>query len=131
MGGPSFLSSGYVRPILTAYNIDRKYAKLISGTRHQQAARPAARGHYILHSPQDELADSPDHNRQRDYKLVLAYELTTPTPEEFGRVQKELGLAHKDAVVLQVKEPSAESRGNPRAAGIPKDKRAHVSLRVS
>ena len=51
------------------------------GTRHQDAARPAARGHYILHSPQDTLADSPDHNRQRDFKILLAYEITTPVHE--------------------------------------------------
>ncbi|WWD05810.1 hypothetical protein V865_003893 [Kwoniella europaea PYCC6329] len=94
------------------------------GTRHQAAARPAARGHYILHSPRDELADSPDHNRQRDYKTLLAYEITTPTHEDFGQVQKELGIEEKGAVVLQVKDPNVESRGNPRAAGIPREKRA-------
>lgn len=96
------------------------------GTRHQAAARPAARGHYVLHSPRDEQADDPDKNRQRDFKLVLAYELTTPTTDDFGEVQKELGLAVKDAVAIQVKDPHAESRGNPRAASIPEDKKAKV-----
>ncbi|WVW80062.1 hypothetical protein I302_102035 [Kwoniella bestiolae CBS 10118] len=100
------------------------YETKTRGTRHQAAARPAARGHYILHSPRDELADSPDHNRQRDYKTLLAYEITTPTHEDFGQVQKELGIEEKGAVVLQVKDPNAESRGNPRAAGIPRGKRA-------
>ncbi|OCF74903.1 hypothetical protein I204_03746 [Kwoniella mangroviensis CBS 8886] len=100
------------------------YETKTRGTRHQAAARPAARGHYILHSPRDELADSPDHNRQRDYKTLLAYEITTPTQEDFGQVQKELGIEEKGAVVLQVKDPNVESRGNPRAAGIPREKRA-------
>lgn len=99
-----------------------------TGTRHQEAARPAARGHYILHSPRDPLADDPDKNRQRDFKLILAYEITTPTSEHFGEVQKELGLAPKDAVALQVKDPDAQSNNNPRAAMIPRDKRAQLSL---
>ncbi|WWC60224.1 uncharacterized protein I303_102790 [Kwoniella dejecticola CBS 10117] len=100
------------------------YETKTRGTRHQAAARPAARGHYIFHSPRDELADSPDHNRQRDYKSLLVYEITTPAHDDFGTVQKELGIEEKGAVVLQVKDPDAESRGNPRAAGIPRDKRA-------
>ena len=97
------------------------------GTRHQAAARPVARGHYILHSPRDTLADDPSHNRQRDFKLLLTYEITTPAHEDFGQVQKELGLAEKDAVALQVKDPEVQSNNNPRAAGIPREKRAQVS----
>ncbi|ORX33671.1 hypothetical protein BD324DRAFT_639126 [Kockovaella imperatae] len=99
------------------------YETKTKGTRHQSAARPAARGHYILHSPRDELADSPDHDRQRDFKILLAYEITTPASEDFGQVQSDLGIAEKGAVALQVKSPEAEST-NPRAASIPKDKRA-------
>ncbi|OCF34739.1 hypothetical protein I316_03783 [Kwoniella heveanensis BCC8398] len=102
----------------------KDYQTKTRGPRHQPAARPAARGHYILHSPRDELADSPSHDRQRDYKTLLAYEITTPAHEDFGSVQKELGIEEKGAVVLQVKDPNAESRGNPRAAGIPREKRA-------
>ncbi|WVF67134.1 hypothetical protein IAT40_001879 [Kwoniella sp. CBS 6097] len=102
----------------------KDYQTKTRGPRHQPAARPAARGHYILHSPRDELADSPSHDRQRDYKTLLAYEITTPTHEDFGNVQTELGIEEKGAVVLQVKDPNAESRGNPRAAGIPREKRA-------
>ncbi|WVR03883.1 hypothetical protein IAU60_000882 [Kwoniella sp. DSM 27419] len=100
------------------------YETKTRGTRHQGAARPAARGHYILHSPQDKLADSPDHNRQRDFKCLLAYEITTPTHDDFGSVQSELGIEEKGAIVLQVKDPNAENRNNPRAAGIPREKRA-------
>jgi hypothetical protein len=96
------------------------------GTRTQPAARPAARGHYILHSPRDEAADSPDHNKQRDYKTLLAYEITTPPPEDFGRVQEELGLEQRGAVALSVKDPDAASGGNPRAANMPREKKAHV-----
>ncbi|KAK4686067.1 hypothetical protein P7C73_g4061, partial [Tremellales sp. Uapishka_1] len=102
-----------------------EYETKTRGTRHQGPARPAARGHYILHSPQDKLADSPDHNRQRDFKCLLAYEISVPAAEDFGAVQTELGLEPKGAVVLQVKEPSADSRGNPRAAAIPREKRAN------
>lgn len=100
-----------------------------SGTRHQPAARPAARGHYILHSPRDELADDPNRNRQRDFKTLLAYEITTPTHEDFGNVQAELGIEEKGAVVLQVKDPdSKDSASNPRAANMPREKKAHVSF---
>jgi len=60
--------------------------------------------------------------------MVLAYEITTPAEKDFGNVQEELGLAHEGVVALQVKHPDAESRGNPRAAGIPKEKRAHVRI---
>ena len=95
-----------------------------AGTRHQ-SARPAARGHYILHSPQDELADSPDHNRQRNFEILLAYEITTPHQADFGRVQSDLDIVEKGAVALQIKNPEAEST-NPRAAGIPREKRANV-----
>ncbi|WVQ94735.1 hypothetical protein IAU59_001815 [Kwoniella sp. CBS 9459] len=102
----------------------KDYQTKTRGPRHQPAARPAARGHYVLHSPRDELADSPSHDRQRDYKTLLAYEITTPAHEDFGNVQAELGIEEKGAVVLQVKDPNAESRGNPRAAGIPREKRA-------
>jgi len=104
--------------------------KLMTGTRHQEAARPAARGHYILHSPRDPLADDPSKNRQRDFKCILAYEITLPTSDEFGEVQKELGLASKDAVALQVKDPDVQSGNNPRAASIPREKRAQVSSEV-
>jgi hypothetical protein len=79
-----------------------------------------------LHSPRDTLADDPSTNRQRDFKLILAYEITMPASEDFGEVQKELGLAPKDAVALQVKDPDAQSNNNPRAAMIPRDKRAQV-----
>jgi hypothetical protein len=102
--------------------------ELTTGTRHQEAARPAARGHYILHSPRDPLADDPTKNRQRDFKCILAYEITTPTSEDFGEVQKELGLAIKDAVALQVKDPEVQSGNNPRAASIPREKRAQVGF---
>ncbi|ORY27465.1 hypothetical protein BCR39DRAFT_538148 [Naematelia encephala] len=102
-----------------AYDYDTK----TKGRRHQPAARPAARGHYILHSPRDELADSPEHDRQRDFKLLLAYEITTPVHEDFGNVQKELGLEPSGAIVLQIKNPDAPNT-NPRAASIPKEKRA-------
>jgi hypothetical protein len=42
-------------------------------------------------------------------------------------VQHELGIAHEDAIGLQVKDPDVESTNNPRAAGIPRDRRAQVS----
>lgn len=100
----------------------------MKGTRHQEAARPAARGHYILHSPRDELADDPSRNRQRDFKMLLAYEITTPTHEDFGNVQSELGIEEKGAVVLQVKDPNVkDNSNNPRAANMPREKKAHVS----
>jgi hypothetical protein len=97
------------------------------GTRHQPAARPAARGHYILHSPHDTTADDPSRDRQLDFRVYLAYALTTPAGDDFGSVQRELGIAHEDAIGLQVKDPDVESTNNPRAAGIPRERRAQVS----
>ena len=104
---------------------------LTAGTRHQEAARPAARGHYILHSPRDELADDPSRDRQRDFKMLLAYEITTPAHADFGNVQSELGIEEKGAVVLQVKDPNAKDNNNPRAANMPREKKAHVSGRAA
>lgn len=77
------------------------------------------------------MADDPSKNRQRDFKLILAYEITTPTSDDFGPVQEGLGLAVKDAVALQVKDPEVQSNNNPRAAAIPREKRAQVSRDVS
>lgn len=53
-----------------------------------------------------------------------------PASDDFGEVQKELGLASKDAVALQVKDPDAQSNNNPRAAMIPREKRAQVGAEV-
>ncbi|CAD6570841.1 MAG: hypothetical protein TREMPRED_006054 [Tremellales sp. Tagirdzhanova-0007] len=106
------------------------YETKTRGTRHQAAARPAARGHYILHSPRDELADDPAHDRQRDFKCLLAYEITTPAAEDFGNVQSELGLEPKGAVVIQVKDPDAQAQNNPRAANIPRERRAQYPPRL-
>ncbi|RSH94616.1 hypothetical protein EHS25_004420 [Saitozyma podzolica] len=100
------------------------YETKTRGTRHQPAARPAARGHYILHSPHDTTADDPSRDRQRDFRVYLAYALTTPAGDDFGSVQREFGIAHEDAIGLQVKDPDVESTNNPRAAGIPRDRRA-------
>jgi hypothetical protein len=88
-------------------------------------------GHYILHSPRDEKADDPSTDRQRDFKLLLAYEITTPVHEDFGAVQRELGIEEKGAVLLQVKDPDVEGGGNPRAASLPRDKRAQVGRLLS
>ncbi|KAL7419740.1 hypothetical protein Q5752_005656 [Cryptotrichosporon argae] len=94
------------------------------GKRHQPGARPAARGHYILHSPRDGLADDPSTDRQRDFKLLLAYSITTPTEEEFGNVQKELHIVSEGVLAIQVKDPNVESGDNPRAVSLPIEKRA-------
>ncbi|KAK8861513.1 hypothetical protein IAR55_002334 [Kwoniella newhampshirensis] len=109
----------------------KEYDTKTRGHRHQPAARPAARGHYILHSPRDELADSPDHNRKRDFKTLMVYEITTPAHHDFGQVQSELGIEEKGAVVLQVKDPDAPSVNNPRAASIPREKRPQYPPNLS
>lgn len=100
----------------------------MKGTRHVAAARPAGRGHYILHSPRDHSADHPKTGRKskRDYKTILAYCLTTPDENEMGDVQTELGLRHEACIVVQVKDPAAPSVGNPRAVGIPEEKKPKV-----
>lgn len=58
----------------------------------------------------------------------MTYEITTPASDDFGQVQKELGLVIKDAVALQVKDPEVQSNNNPRAASIPREKRAQVRI---
>ncbi|WWD16578.1 hypothetical protein CI109_101006 [Kwoniella shandongensis] len=109
----------------------KEYETKTRGHRHQPASRPAARGHYILHSPRDELADSPDHDRKRDFKTLLVYEITTPAHDDFGQVQTEFGIEEKGAVVLQVKDPDAASVNNPRATNMPRDKKAHYPPNLS
>lgn len=61
---------------------------------------------------------------------MLVYEITTPPPEDFGRVQEELGLQDKGAIALSIKDPEAASNNNPRAANMPREKKAHVGDRV-
>lgn len=63
----------------------------------------------------------------------MAYEITTPPPEDFGRVQEELGLEQKGAVLLSIKNPdtSDNAQSNPRAANMPREKKAHVSVPMS
>ena len=59
--------------------------------------------------------------------MLLAYEITTPTHEDFGNVQTELGIEEKGAVLLQMKDPNTTDNNNPRAANMPREKKAHVS----
>jgi len=59
--------------------------------------------------------------------MLLAYEITTPAHADFGNVQSELGIEEKGAVVLQVKDPNVKDNNNPRAANMPREKKAHVS----
>lgn len=113
--------------VSVSFPLALKIHKLV-GERHLAPARPAGRGHYILHSPRDHSADHPKTERKskRDYKTILAYTLTNPDENEMGDVQAELGLRHEGCIVVQVKDPDAPSVGNPRAAGIPEDKKAKV-----
>ena len=60
--------------------------------------------------------------------MLLAYEITTPTHEDFGNVQTELGIEEKGAVLLQMKDPNTTDNNNPRAANMPRDKKAHVGF---
>merc|ERR1712093_6872 len=102
------------------------YETKTRGTRHQPASRCAGQGHYILHSPKSGKDIKPlekvDENAPRDFPVYLAYSIAVPTKEEFGEVQRELGIQETGSFILQVKNPDAPST-NPRAApGVGKDR---------
>ncbi|KAI0652430.1 hypothetical protein C8Q79DRAFT_997479 [Trametes meyenii] len=92
------------------------YETKTRGTRHQRAARLAARGAYAIVN--NEAARTPS---QRE--THFGYHLSHPDDEHFGEVQETLGIHKASSFVLQVKNPLAPPSG-PGQVGLPKGRRA-------
>lgn len=85
------------------------------GVRHQGPARLAGRGAYAIVN-----ADARTPSARETH---LGYHLSHPTPEDFGDVQKVLGIHPASSFVVQVKNPLAPNTGGVRV-GLPTSKRA-------
>ena len=83
------------------------------GTRHQAAARLAARGAYAIVNNEARTPSSRETH--------LGYHLSHPTSKEWGEVQAALGLHPASSFVLQVKNPLAPPTG-PGRIGLPKNR---------
>ncbi|CDO73062.1 hypothetical protein BN946_scf185007.g116 [Trametes cinnabarina] len=94
----------------------KTYETKTRGTRHQGAARLAARGAYAIVN--NEAARTPS---QRE--THFGYHLSHPDDEHFGEVQEALGIHKASSFVLQVKNPLAPPSG-PAQVGLPKGRRA-------
>lgn len=91
------------------------------GARYQGPSRLAARGAYAIVNAE---ARTPS---QRE--THLGYHLSHPTPENFGDVQKALGIHPASSFVLQVKNPLAPNTGGVRV-GLPGGRRAKFPERI-
>ncbi|OSD06253.1 hypothetical protein PYCCODRAFT_1450228 [Trametes coccinea BRFM310] len=94
----------------------KTYETKTRGTRHQGAARLAARGAYAIVNNEDARTPS-----QRE--THFGYHLSHPDDEHFGEVQETLGIHQASSFVLQVKNPLAPPSG-PAQVGLPKGRRA-------
>ncbi|OJT04486.1 hypothetical protein TRAPUB_4756 [Trametes pubescens] len=94
----------------------KEYETKTRGTRHQSAARLAARGAYAIVN--NEAARTPS---QRE--THFGYHLSHPDDEHFGEVQQTLGIQQASSFVLQVKNPLAPASG-PGQVGLSKGQRA-------
>ncbi|PFH45427.1 hypothetical protein AMATHDRAFT_159869 [Amanita thiersii Skay4041] len=82
---------------------EKTYETKTRGTRHEGAARLAARGLYAF------VNTSPRVPSQRETHFV--YRITHPPVQEFGEVQEALGIREAAAFVMQVKNPLAPATG--------------------
>ncbi|KZT74930.1 hypothetical protein DAEQUDRAFT_659713 [Daedalea quercina L-15889] len=92
---------------------EKEYETKTRGTRHQAAARLAARGAYAIVNNEARTPSSRETH--------LGYHLSHPTSEEWGEVQAALGLHPASSFVLQVKNPLAPPTG-PGRVGLPKSR---------
>lgn len=83
----------------------------VSGTRHEEPARLAARGGYAIVNAD---ADTPS---QRE--THLGYHVSHPNPQEMGVVQSELGIYSASSFVLQIRNPLAPATGPMQARAKP------------
>lgn len=92
---------------------EKEYETKTRGTRHQAAARLAARGAYAIVNNEARTPSSRETH--------LGYHLSHPTSEDWGEVQAALGLHPASSFVLQVKNPLAPPTGSGRV-GLPKSR---------
>ncbi|KAI0828932.1 hypothetical protein BC628DRAFT_1417315 [Trametes gibbosa] len=95
----------------------KEYETKTRGTRHQAAARLAARGAYAI--VKYEAARTPSQKETH-----FGYHLSHPDDEHFGDVQQTLGIHKASSFVLQVKNPLAPPSG-PGQVGLSKGRRAN------
>ncbi|CCM03632.1 uncharacterized protein FIBRA_05776 [Fibroporia radiculosa] len=81
----------------------RQYETKTRGTRHQSAARLAARGAYAIVNR--------DARTPSQRETHFGYRLSHPASAHFGEVQAELGLCPASSFVMQVKNPLAPPTG--------------------
>ncbi|KAI3487593.1 hypothetical protein L1887_48374 [Cichorium endivia] len=99
---------------------EERYTTKTRGDRVKPAARPAGRGHYALSI---KTTDPPSSREVR-----LTYDISHPSSDEFGAVQKELGLHPSSSVLVQMRNPTLAPTGpDAPAAGLPEDKRAKLT----
>ncbi|KAH9937382.1 uncharacterized protein B0H18DRAFT_950258 [Fomitopsis serialis] len=92
---------------------EKEYETKTRGTRHQAAARLAARGAYAIVNKEARTPSSRETH--------LGYHLSDPTSEDWGEVQAALGLHPASSFVLQVKNPLAPPTGSGRV-GLPRSR---------
>ncbi|KAI0937211.1 hypothetical protein AcW1_001252 [Taiwanofungus camphoratus] len=92
----------------------KEYETKTRGTRHQGAARLAARGAYAVVNTEASMPSKRETH--------LGYHLSHPTFEHFGEVQEELGIHPASSFVIQVKNPLGPLTG-PGRIGLPKSRR--------
>ncbi|GAK62270.1 uncharacterized protein PAN0_001d0469 [Moesziomyces antarcticus] len=99
---------------------EERYTTKTRGDRVKPAARPAGRGHYALSIKTTDPASSRE--------VRLTYDISHPSSNEFGAVQKELGLHPSSSILVQMRNPTLAPTGpDALAAGLPEDKRAKLT----
>ncbi|KAN0062279.1 hypothetical protein ACQY0O_005460 [Thecaphora frezii] len=96
------------------------YSTKTRGERVQPSARPAGRGHYVLSVKQSD----PPTNRE----VRLTYHVSHPSADEFGDVQKEIGIHPSSSLLLQMRNPTMPPTGpDAPMAGLPAEQRAKLT----
>lgn len=99
---------------------EQRYSTRTRGERVVAPSRPAARGRYsfVLYR-----ADPPSTRQVR-----LCYAISHPSHEEFGEVQKQLGIRPKSSILLSMRNPTVPTSGTDApATGLPESQRADMS----
>lgn len=77
---------------------ERRYSTRTQGERLVAPSRAVGRGHYLITGS---LCEPPSSRQVR-----LSYELSHPSEDQMGGVQKELGLAQSSSIIIQMKSPT-------------------------
>jgi hypothetical protein len=107
--------------VLSCTGVDCLVRYCVSGTRHQGPARIAAHGAYAIVNNEARTPSSRETH--------LGYHISHPTSDNFGEVQKALGIHQASSLVLQVKNPDAPNNGSSNV-GLPKGRRAEFPKHI-